>query len=82
MKRTMPLILNSAGLLLLATIVAAFAIDEATFTKLHTQLQLPHGEAWRELSWQDSILKARSLAATQKKPIYMLVRSGHPLGCV
>ena len=82
MKRTMPLIFRSAGLLLWSTIVAAFAIDEATFTKLHTQLRPPQDEAWRGLPWQDSILKARTLSATQKKPVYMLVRSGHPLGCV
>jgi sterol desaturase/sphingolipid hydroxylase (fatty acid hydroxylase superfamily) len=82
MKRAMPLTFTSASVLLWATIVAALAIDEATFTKLHAQLQPPQDEAWRELPWQDSILKARTLAAMQKKPIYMLVRSGHPLGCV
>ena len=82
MKRTLPLLFTSARLLLWSTIVATFAIDEATFTELHTQLQPPENEAWRELPWQDSILKARTLAGTQKKPVYMLVRSGHPLGCV
>jgi hypothetical protein len=52
------------------------------FQELHQALQPPRGEAWRELPWQTSILEAVSLAAREKKPLYMLVRSGHPLGCV
>ena len=82
MKRAMPLIFTSASLLLWATVAAASALDEATFSKLHTQLQPPEDEAWRELPWQDSLLKAKTLAGTRKKPVYMLVRSGNPLGCV
>ncbi len=74
--------LSSACLLLWAAMATAPAIDEAAFAKLHHQLQPPQDEAWRGLPWQDSILKAKALAATQEKPVYMLVRSGHPLGCV
>ena len=59
-----------------------FTLDEAQFQKLHRQLQPPVGESWRELPWQLSLLKAQELAAKEKKPVYMLVRSGNPLGCV
>ena len=74
------------GLSVLSAVVigvtAAGAIDEAEFVKLHDQLKPPAGEAWRELPWQGSVTGARALAAKEKKPIYMLVRSGNPLGCV
>ena len=52
------------------------------FERLHRALQAPKDEAWRGLPWHDSIVEARVEAVKEKKPIYMLVRSGHPLGCV
>lgn len=67
---------------MLGSVVAVSALDEAGFAKLHAELAPPAEEAWRELPWQDSVLGARALAAVEKKPIYMLVRSGNPLGCV
>ena len=57
------------------------ALTQEEFQKLHRELQ-PAEEAWRALPWHTSILEARAQAAKEKKPIYMLVRSGHPLGCV
>jgi hypothetical protein len=51
------------------------------FEKCHKDLQ-PPTEAWQLLPWKLSILEARAQAAKEKKPVYMLVRSGHPLGCV
>ncbi len=57
-------------------------LSVAEFERLHEELQLPEDEAWRLLPWQTSILEARVLAAKHRKPLYMLVRSGHPLGCV
>jgi len=40
---------------------------------------LTHGRA---VPWKLSILEAQAQAAKEKKPIFMLVHSGHPLGCV
>jgi hypothetical protein len=57
-------------------------LSEAEFRKLHKQLQPPRDELWRTIPWQMSILEARALAAREKKPLVMRVRSGHPLGCV
>ena len=64
------------------TATAATRLDESGFKKLHAQLAPPADEAWRGLPWQDSVLQAAALAAKDKKPVYMLVRSGNPLGCV
>jgi hypothetical protein len=55
---------------------------DAEFQKLHKQLQPPAEELWRTIPWKTSILEARALAAKEKKPLVMRVRSGHPLGCV
>jgi hypothetical protein len=52
------------------------------------QFQTLHGELtasmepWQDIPWHVSLLEARSQAAKEKKPIYMLCRAGHPLGCV
>jgi hypothetical protein len=56
-------------------------LSPAEFAKLHKELQAPR-EAWQSIPWKLSILDARDQAAKEKKPVYMLVRSGHPLGCV
>lgn len=53
----------------------------AEFNRLHKELT-GKKEAWQELPWHLSILSACEQAAKEKKPVYMLCRSGHPLGCV
>lgn len=60
---------------------AAPGLKDAEFEDLFQRLR-PPAEAWQSLPWHTSILQARGLAARERKPIYMLVRSGHPLGCV
>lgn len=57
-------------------------VSVAEFEKLHKQLAPPRDEAWQNIPWKLSILDAQAVAAKEKKPIFMLVRSGHPLGCV
>jgi hypothetical protein len=39
-------------------------------------------EPWQLLPWELSLIDAAERARASSKPIYMLVRSGHPLGCV
>lgn len=51
------------------------------FTKLHKDLTSAK-EPWQTIPWQLSLVEARALAAKENKPVYMLCRSGHPLGCV
>lgn len=51
------------------------------FEELHRALA-PPVEAWRALPWHTSVLEAQGEAAREKRPVYMLVRSGQPLGCV
>jgi hypothetical protein len=59
----------------------AQGLSPAEFERLHRELQSPR-EPWQSIPWKLSLLDARALAAREKKPIYMLCRSGHPLGCV
>jgi hypothetical protein len=58
------------------------ALTQAEFEKLHQELQPPKEELWRSIPWKTSIVDACKLAAQEKKPLVMRVRSGHPLGCV
>jgi hypothetical protein len=53
----------------------------ADFEKLHRELQPPKDELWRSIPWHVSILEAREQAARDKKPIFVWVASGEPLGC-
>jgi hypothetical protein len=57
-------------------------LSDAEFEKIHRQLQPPGDELWSTIPWKTSLVDARALAAKEKKPIVMRVRSGHPLGCV
>ncbi|HZN32488.1 MAG TPA: hypothetical protein VFB80_01670 [Pirellulaceae bacterium] len=57
------------------------ALTPAEFQKLHDELT-PEAAAWEAVPWRLSVLEACAVAAKEKKPVYMLVRSGHPLGCV
>ena len=57
------------------------ALTVAEFEKLHQELQPPRDELWRTIPWQVSIMEARDLAAKEKKPIFVWVASGEPLGC-
>ncbi|MCI0455773.1 MAG: hypothetical protein L0Z62_02170 [Gemmataceae bacterium] len=56
-------------------------LSVAEFEKLHKDLQPPADELWRSIPWQVSILEARELAARIRKPIFVWVASGEPLGC-
>jgi hypothetical protein len=66
---------------LLAQQPAKSGLTMAEFEKLHKELQPPNNELWRTIPWQVSILEGRELAAKTKKPIFVWVASGEPLGC-
>ena len=53
----------------------------ADFEKLHKELTAAK-EPWQTMPWQLSLVEACEQAAKENKPVYMLCRSGHPLGCV
>jgi len=57
-------------------------ITQAEFDKLLQLLHPTKQEPWQAVPWKLSILEAQAQAAKEKKPVFMLVRSGHPLGCV
>ena len=82
--RTRVLNIALAALLIsawLSSQAAEPALTPAEFEKLHRDLTSTK-EAWQTMPWQVSLLEARALAVKENKPIYMLCRSGHPLGCV
>ena len=56
-------------------------LSPADFDKLHKELQPPKDELWRSIPWHVSIVEAREAAAKEKKPIFVWVASGEPLGC-
>jgi hypothetical protein len=84
---------SRAALVLLAAGIAASGVSTLTaqdkaagltvaeFEKLHRELQPPRDELWRSIPWQVSIVEGRALAAKEKKPIFVWVASGEPLGC-
>ena len=69
-------------LLLYGPIAQTAELDEAEFARLHRQLRPPAEEGWSSIPWKTSLISACVKAARDKKPLFMVVRSGHPLGCV
>jgi hypothetical protein len=54
-------------------------LSVAEFEKLHHGLKLPNKGVWA-IPWKVSITEARRLAAKEKKPVFLWVNTGHPLG--
>lgn len=69
-------------LLLVAPIAQAAELDEAEFGRLHKHLAPPAEEGWSSIPWKTSLVQACVQAAREKKPLFMVCRAGHPLGCV
>ena len=69
-------------LLLHGPIAQTSGLDATEFAKLHRQLQPSAEEGWSSIPWKTSLVQACIQAAREKKPLFMVVRSGHPLGCV
>jgi RNA polymerase sigma factor (sigma-70 family) len=59
------------------TPVARFT--DAEFRKLKAKLDVKN-QPWARISWQVSLTEARELAAKTKKPIFLAVGTGNPLG--
>ena len=60
---------------------AKIGLTMAEFEKLHKELQPPKDELWRTIPWHVSIVEGQQAAAKTKKPIFVWVASGEPLGC-
>lgn len=56
-------------------------LDQAEFERLHSELQPDLDQPWRTVPWKISLLEAQTLAAEQKKPLFIWAMDGHPLGC-
>jgi len=69
-------------ILMLLLAPTAQGVSEAEFAKLHKELQPPPEEGWSSIPWKTSLVQACVQAAREKKPLFMVCRAGHPLGCV
>ncbi len=67
---------------LLGLVAQASAFDETEFARLHKQLRPQAEEGWSSIPWKTSLVQACVQAAREKKPLFMVCRAGHPLGCV
>ena len=56
-------------------------LSEAEFQRLRKELQLK-SKPWATVPWQASVTEARELALKTKKPIFMMVDTGNPIGFV
>jgi hypothetical protein len=60
---------------------ARTGLTPADFERLRRELQPPRDELWRTIPWHVSIVEGREQAARARKPIFVWVASGEPLGC-
>jgi len=66
---------------ILAACLTAGTLTDAEFEKLHKEIRPPKDELWRTIPWKISLLESRETAAREKKPMFVWVASGEPLGC-
>ena len=59
---------------------ASAGLGPAEYQELKTILDVKN-QPWATIPWKYSITEARKLAATSKKPIFMVVNTGNALGC-
>ena len=69
-------------MLLHALAAQADGLPEEEFARLHKQLQPPAEEGWSSIPWKTSLVQACVQSAHEQKPLLMVCRAGHPLGCV
>ena len=50
------------------------------WSKLHAGV-LPPAEKWTQIPWETDLTAARQRAAREKKPLFLWIMDGHPLGC-
>lgn len=53
--------------------------QDADFEKLRKEIRLK-SKSWATIPWQASVTEARVLAAKTKRPIFMMVDTGNPIG--
>ena len=54
-------------------------LSEEEFAALRKNLQLK-SKPWATIPWRATVTEARDAAAREKKPIYMMVDTGNPIG--
>jgi hypothetical protein len=65
------------AVILLLTLPAGLSDDE--FRKLQPELRLK-SKGWASLPWRATLTDAREAAIREKKPIFMMVDTGNPIG--
>lgn len=66
-----------AAALLLALLPAGLSEEE--YRKLQPELRLK-SKGWASLPWRATLTDARESALREKKPIFMMVDTGNPIG--
>ena len=49
--------------------------------KVAAVLPQPGEDRWLEVPWRTNLMEARAEADAQKKPLFLWIMNGHPLGC-
>ena len=57
-------------------------VTDSEFARLCAELAPPGTDSWLQIPWRLSLVQALRAAARESKPLAIVVRSGHPLGCV
>ena len=69
------------ALLIAWTLLAGGQTTSDLDTKLASVLPTKEENRWREIPWRTDLGTALKEAEKAKKPLYLWVMDGHPLGC-
>jgi hypothetical protein len=60
-------------------LLAPAGLTNAEYERLQKELRLK-SKPWATIPWKGSVTEARELALKEKKPIFMMVDTGNPIG--
>jgi hypothetical protein len=63
----------------LMVLVSANGLSQDEFEKLRRDCAI-RSAPWGTIPWEASLTRARARALSEKKPIFMMVDTGHPVG--
>lgn len=63
----------------LLLVVPASELSDEEYRKLQPELRLK-SKGWASLPWRATLTAAREAALQEKKPIFMMVDTGNPIG--
>jgi hypothetical protein len=75
------MVFKIVGLLAVALMASAMASIEDIDAQVKSVLPTPTEDKWLSIPWRLNLIEARKESAETKKPMFVWMMNGHPMGC-